>query len=1103
MFTSSDDLVEEMPVVDALGAFLQYLDLTDHHAMDAKLHRSGRHPDDLHWSANPKYPNKMKVAGRITSTDDSNLFLKLDAENKAKEKHLKEKNKKIHQAEVELREVNSDGDDDGDLDSARGATSKNNLKDSDLVSIFRAYGKFRPFKPKPRASFKGVNGSYERADRPERRDVDAGTGEKISVTPTLHNTDLSTPTSGVWELDALGWQKLVRDCSLLDNSTTSVDLDDVFTRVDAGEIGFDERNRDERRRRAATAAAFGDAKLEFAEFKVALKECAKRRYVLKGGEDTRKNTVATTSEEIHAKTTAKVDAAYTALLRNDILPKANRGVKDATKKGDTHNNSINTGECTLRPTLVKKHKPKSKEEEDLEALYSQPALRLLRKYGTQLRRLYAHYATLETFSATTKKITWRIVEETNATLNRDEFLCFLVNFDVVPHLLSRDECLAVFRQVEAENDGDGLVDEMAYPSFLETLGRLSQVAFANAVPVLRNKRSDVFAVRSFKKLVTAAPKELWELGTLGSLFRRRGFFTGKDGGVDLTRHRKDRGIRIAAVHREGKTLEGKHLVGIEDADVGLSKVWQYGPGSREANYNKKGRVSDLHDPLAYEHDLYVHAHANQWTREDQKNKSIENAHEKSAQKALLRNPGSLDVPNDGSVLPRIHGSTPTKSNSKKFTPKGWVPSGKSDDIRSPGAGGLKAAYGYQQSPSVTNLEWRHNEKRKSAPAPRMRLQVANELGITDPDSRYASKALEHTVMGGTHRDSDDKVFATLNAAREKYTTSVLSPSGNYDLSGETIDRLNADRAWQFAEQSAINENTGRPWVHSSIPSYDWLRPEEFNLTKSFHSTNDGSMTHKAKRDFFQQPIEKKVPLPKRSVAFDPPVERPGYDEAVGGMLVSKKNEYELEDEEYEPPSDDDDAHVEQVVDAMGAMRAMETNGTPNSKNQDRVQKFPVITSPGSRRPVLNHTSPMVQTKARKETSKSLNSPTQDAVRIASPGTYAYGIGTSFARPGEVLDPGVAFGHRALIDNHSFPGNTTKPRRRHTDFASLPHPEVAAVSNLQWFENIRGKALRQRGLPSTKFLSTWREKLGTKEQRLKDEADVETIQRGLRARIGGD
>jgi hypothetical protein len=146
---------------------------------------------------------------------------------------------------------------------------------------------------------------------------------------------------------------------------------------------------------------------------------------------------------------------------------------------------------------------------------------------------------------------------------------------------------------------------------------------------------------------------------------------------------------------------------------------------------------------------------------------------------------------------------------------------------------------------------------------------------------------------------------------------------------------------------------------------------------------------------------------------------------------------------------------------------------------------------------------MVQTKARKETSKSLNSPTQDAVRIASPGTYAYGIGTSFARPGEVLDPGVAFGHRALIDNHSFPGNTTKPRRRHTDFASLPHPEVAAVSNLQWFENIRGKALRQRGLPSTKFLSTWREKLGTKEQRLKDEADVETIQRGLRARIGGD
>ena len=58
--------------------------------------------------------------------------------------------------------------------------------------------------------------------------------------------------------------------------------------------------------------------------------------------------------------------------------------------------------------------------------------------------------------------------------------------------------------------------------------------------------------------------------------------------------------------------------------------------------------------------------------------------------------------------------------------------------------------------------------------------------------------------------------------------------------------------------------------------------------------------------------------------------------------------------------------------------------------------------------------------------------------------------------------------------------------------------VAEVANLDWFEDLRGKALRQRGLPSTKFLSTWRERLGTKERRTRDEADVEAVKRGLRA-----
>lgn len=64
-----------------------------------------------------------------------------------------------------------------------------------------------------------------------------------------------------------------------------------------------------------------------------------------------------------------------------------------------------------------------------------------------LKRCYAHYATLELYSATTKKITWKTVQDLNATLNFDEFLMWLLNFEVVPYLMTRAEATAIFNEV--------------------------------------------------------------------------------------------------------------------------------------------------------------------------------------------------------------------------------------------------------------------------------------------------------------------------------------------------------------------------------------------------------------------------------------------------------------------------------------------------------------------------------------------------------------------------------------------------------------------------------------------------------------------------------
>jgi hypothetical protein len=54
---------------------------------------------------------------------------------------------------------------------------------------------------------------------------------KGSVVPEAEN--------GIYELTTLGFQRLVRDCRLLDNSISVTDVDTVFTRVDGGAVHVD------------------------------------------------------------------------------------------------------------------------------------------------------------------------------------------------------------------------------------------------------------------------------------------------------------------------------------------------------------------------------------------------------------------------------------------------------------------------------------------------------------------------------------------------------------------------------------------------------------------------------------------------------------------------------------------------------------------------------------------------------------------------------------------------------------------------------------------------------------------------------------------------
>ena len=99
--------------------------------------------------------------------------------------------------------------------------------------------------------------------------------------------------------------------------------------------------------------------------------------------------------------------------------------------------------------------------------------------------------------------------------------------------------------------------------------------------------------------------------------------------------------------------------------------------------------------------------------------------------------------------------------------------------------------------------------------------------------------------------------------------------------------------------------------------------------------------------------------------------------------------------------------------------------------------------------------------------------------------------------------GIAFGKREDPDSNPLrtrwaPPTATPAKGLGAEREEDPGAAVAEVEALggEWFEELREKAMSRRS--DAMLLTEWRKKLGTKEARLKNEADVETVRRGLRA-----
>ena len=54
----------------------------------------------------------------------------------------------------------------------------------------------------------------------------------------------------------------------------------------------------------------------------------------------------------------------------------------------------------------------------------------------------------------------------------NEYVTMLLNFRVLPVLMSKEQALHIYTVCEGENDGDGEADAILFPSFLEALAQV-------------------------------------------------------------------------------------------------------------------------------------------------------------------------------------------------------------------------------------------------------------------------------------------------------------------------------------------------------------------------------------------------------------------------------------------------------------------------------------------------------------------------------------------------------------------------------------------------------------------------------------------------------
>jgi hypothetical protein len=139
-------------------------------------------------------------------------------------------------------------------------------------------------------------------------------------------------------------------------------------------------------------------------------------------------------------------------------------------------------------------------------------LALLRECDPSLRTVFGWYASLD--ASDPRLTTWEAVRASGGTVGRTETMLLLLNFRVVPALISRNDALDAFsrhaREAHPAVNTHRKGDPLAYPAFLEAIANIAIAVADGMEERMRASVSSPDDMRTLLRYATGVPGELGE-----------------------------------------------------------------------------------------------------------------------------------------------------------------------------------------------------------------------------------------------------------------------------------------------------------------------------------------------------------------------------------------------------------------------------------------------------------------------------------------------------------------------------------------------------------------------------------------------------------------